>query len=406
MQLVRRGTGLAHPRGVSHGRISVAIVLSSFEPGGTERQMSELIRRLDRRRFQVHAVCFRRTGAWLRRVETAAYELVDFPLRSFKSPTAAVAMTRYVKWLRARRIAIVHSCDIYANIFALPGAALAGVPVRIGSRRELIPPDRTRARLTAQRYAYRTAHRVVANSLAAAQQLVREGVPDERVVIIPNGIDVAAFAERFAVPEPVGPVRRNPVIAMVANLRPEKGHDVLLRAARHVLQRVPEARLRLVGDGPMRGKLVDLASSLGIAHAVEFLGHRDDVAALLLDSDVYAFPSRTEAFPNGLIEGMAAGLPVVASAVGGMLELVEHGQNGLLVPPDDEQALAVAILRLLSDPDTAVRLGRAARATIEERYSFDRMIAAFEQLYTSELASTRFGAVRAREVLRRARPAE
>jgi glycosyltransferase involved in cell wall biosynthesis len=278
--------------------------------------------------------------------------------------------------------------------------------VRLGSRRELIPPDRTRARLLAQRFAYRTAHRVVANSLAAAEQLGREGVPDERIVVIPNGIDVDAFATRSAAPEAVGPVSRSPVITMVANLRPEKGHDVLLRAARHVLQRVPEARLRFVGDGPTRGRLVDLATSLGIGHAVEFLGHREDVPALLLDSAVYAFPSKTEAFPNGLIEGMAAGLPVVASAVGGMLELVDHGHNGLLVPPGDEQALAVAILRLLSDTDTAVRLGRAARATIEERYSFDRMIAAFEQLYTSELASSHLGAVRAREGLRRARPAE
>ena len=403
MQPMRRGTLIAHPRRVSFDRIPIAIVLSSFEPGGTERQMSELIRRLDRHRFQVHVACFRRTGAWLRRVEAAAYEVVDFPLRSFKSPTTAVAMMRFVRWLRSRRIAIVHTCDLYANIFALPAAALAGVPVRIGSRRELIPPDRTRARRTAQRFAYRTAHRIVANSKAAAQQLIYEGVPDEHVAVIPNGIDVTAFTERFAAQEPVS---RSPVITVVANLRPEKGHDVLLRATRHVLQHVPEARLRFVGEGPLRPQLVDLASSLGISHAVEFLGHREDVPALLLDSDVYAFPSRTEAFPNGLIEGMAAGLPVVASAVGGILELVEHGHNGLLVPPDDEQALAGAILQLLSDPDTATRMGRAARVTIEERYSFDRMIAAFEQLYASELTSSRFGAARTRDVMRRARPAE
>src|ERR1044071_3288152 len=138
MQLVRRGTFIAHPRDVPLDRIPVAIVLSSFDPGGTERQMSELIRRLDRRRFQVHAVCFRRTGAWLRRVEAAAYEGADFPLRSFKCPTTLLTMGRFVRWLRSRRIAIVHACDLYANIFALPAATLARVPVRIGSRRELI----------------------------------------------------------------------------------------------------------------------------------------------------------------------------------------------------------------------------------------------------------------------------
>src|SRR5678815_2046090 len=98
MQLVRRGTLIAHPAGVPLDRTPIAIVLSSFHPGGTERQMSELIRRLDRRRFQVHAVCFRRSGAWLRRVEAAAYEVVDFPLTSFKSPTTAVAVARFVRW--------------------------------------------------------------------------------------------------------------------------------------------------------------------------------------------------------------------------------------------------------------------------------------------------------------------
>lgn len=398
---VRRGICIAHPQRVPADRIPIAIVLSSFEPGGTERQMSELIRRLDRRRFQVHAVCFRRTGAWLRRVEAAAYEVADFPLRSFKSPASLLTMLRFGRWLRSRRIAVVHACDLYANIFALPAAALAGVPVRLGSRRELIPPDRTRARLVAQRLAYRTAHRIVANSAAAAAQLAREGVPDREVIIIPNGIDAASFAPAPSEVEGLHAVRERPrVISTVANLRSEKGHDVLLRAAVHVLQHVPDARFRFVGDGPMREALGELATSLGIAHAIEFLGHREDVPALLADSDVYAFPSRTEAFPNGLIEGMAAGLPVVASGVGGILELVDDGRNGLLVPADDEHALAVAILRLLADTDMAARLGRAARRTIEERFSFERMVTAFEQLYTSELASSRAGAARLRGVMR------
>jgi L-malate glycosyltransferase len=384
---------IAHPRGVPQDRIPIAIVLSSFEPGGTERQMSELIRRLDRRRFRVHAVCFRRTGLWLRRVEAAAYEVADFPLRSFKSPATVYTMVRFARWLRSRRIAIVHACDLYANIFALPAAALAGVPIRIGSRRELIPPDRTRARLTAQSLSYRAARRIVANSNAAAAQLLREGIPDEQIVVIPNGVDVAAFT-------PHDGRARGRVICTVANLRPEKGHDVLLRAAAHVLQWVPDARFRIVGDGPLRGALEDLAISLGIVRAVDFLGHREDVARLLVESDVCAFPSRTEAFPNGVIEAMAAGLPVVASGVGGILELIEDGRNGLLVSPDDEHALAAAILRLLSDGDTAACLGRAARATIEERCSFDRMVSTFEQLYASELASSRFGAARTREVMR------
>jgi glycosyltransferase involved in cell wall biosynthesis len=123
------------------------------------------------------------------------------------------------------------------------------------------------------------------------------------------------------------------------------------------------------------------------------------VPALLATSDVYVFPSRTEAFPNGLIEGMAAGLPVIASATGGMLELVEHERNGLLVPVGDDAAIARDILDLIADDAKAATLARSARQTIESRYSFERMVGAFEQLYLSELAVSRVGPAAARAAL-------
>ncbi len=378
------GTRIARPQHVPRDPIAVAIVLSSFEAGGTERQMSELVRRLDRRHFRVHAVCFRRTGAWLPMVEAAAHEVADFPLRSFKSPTSIGAMARFASWLRQRRIDVLHACDLYANVFALPAAAIARVPVRLGSRRELAPPDKTRAHLVAQRVAYRLAHRIVANSTAAAERVASDGVAGRRIRIINNGIELSAFA-------PAAPRHARRVVATVANLRQEKGHDVLLRAAAMVIRQAPDARFRIVGDGPMRASLLELAASLGIATAVDFLGHRDDVPALLAASDLYAFPSRTEAFPNGLIEGMAAGLPVVASRVGGIVELVDHGRNGLLVPADDPGALANGLLDLMANAESAATLGRAARETIAARYSFERMVTAFEDLYASELASRRFG---------------
>jgi glycosyltransferase involved in cell wall biosynthesis len=361
---------------VAAARPNVAIVQTSFDLGGTERQIAELIRRLDTSRFRIHVVCFRRQGPLLPMVERAAAEVVEFPLRSFKSPQTFAAGRAFVSWLKNRRIDVVQACDRYSNIFALPAAALAGVPLRIGSRRELAPPDQTRAHRAALRVAYRTAHAVVANSTAAAARLEQEGVPRGRIVVIPNGIDLARF---MPAPAPAG----GKTIATVANLRPGKGHDVLIQAMAAVVAREPHARLRLIGDGPRRGPLEALAASLGIRDHVEFLGHRDDVPMLLAESSAYAFPSLSEAFPNGLIEGMAAGLPTVATAVGGMVELVEHGNNGLLVPPGDAPALASAILELLQHPDRAAAFGRAARATIESRYSFERMVGAFEQLFTS-----------------------
>ena len=160
---------------------------------------------------------------------------------------------------------------------------------------------------------------------------------------------------------------------------------MLLDAARLVLARFPDARFELVGDGPERGRLVARADALGIASAVSFLGHTDDVAAQLAKADISALPSRTEAFPNAVLEAMASGLPVVASAVGGLGELVDDRRTGLLTPPGDAPALAERLCALMADGALGIHLGRAARAAVEARFSFDRMTAGVERVYLSEL---------------------
>jgi len=153
-----------------------------------------------------------------------------------------------------------------------------------------------------------------------------------------------------------------------------------------VLRRFPDAHFDLIGAGPERDRLRARAAASGIAHAVTFAGHCDDIAARLADADVFVLPSRSEAFPNAVLEAMAAGLPIVASAVGGILELIEDGRTGLLVPPGDAAALSDRLCRVIAEPPLAARLGAAARVEAHARYSFDRMVGAFEQLYLTSLA--------------------
>jgi glycosyltransferase involved in cell wall biosynthesis len=166
------------------------------------------------------------------------------------------------------------------------------------------------------------------------------------------------------------------VVGNVARLVEQKGHRDLLAA----LARVPDARLVLVGEGPLRPELERLAASLGIGERVEFLGHRDDVPELLAGFDVFAFPSLFEGLCLAVIEAQAAGVPVVATPVGGIRETVIDGQTGLLVPPHDPAALAAGIARLLADPEEARRLARAARAQ-SARFSLERMVEATLALY-------------------------
>ena len=358
-------------------QIPVAIFLTSFDPGGTERQMTELIRRLDDRRYRVHVVCLRREGAWLARVERHAASIVEFRINGFAKLATVRQLWRFAQWCRREQIAVLHTCDFYSNVFGLLGGALAGVPVRIGSRREL-NPDKTGGQIRLQRLAYRFASRIVANSPAAAAILREEQVPSARVALIPNGVD----ADAYPTAEPRAAVRR---AITVANLRPEKDHETLIAAAAQLAPHCPELRFQIVGDGSRRRVLEKLASARGVDHIIEFLGHREDVASLLSSADVFVLPSRSEAFPNGAIEAMAAGLPVIACAVGGLLDLVETGRTGILVPPSDPEPLAAALRSLYEDPARAAAMGQEARRDVQARYSFERMISAFEDLYDTEL---------------------
>jgi glycosyltransferase involved in cell wall biosynthesis len=351
--------------------LPVALFFSQFLPGGTEGQMIELARRLDRTRFQVHLACLNRTGSWAARAASIA-EIAEFPIRSFRRPSTLARMWEFARWCRQRRIAVLHATDLYSNVFALPAAALARVPVRIGNRRE-INPDKPLGLIGLQRTSYAFAHGIVANSTAVADRLRAERVSPDAITVVPNGIDVDAYRPRTA----PRPLRR---IVTVANLRPEKAHEVLIDA----FASLPPAlnlELALVGGGTRSEELKRLVAQRGVASRVRFLDHRDDVPAILAESDLFVLTSRSEAFPNSVMEAMAAGLPVIATAVGGVPELVQHDVNGILIPVDDREALTRAIRRLVDEPHRAAALGHAGRETISSRFSFARMVRSFEDLY-------------------------
>jgi glycosyltransferase involved in cell wall biosynthesis len=356
--------------------IPIGFLFRSLDPGGTERQMSELVRRLDPARWQVHVGCLRAEGAWLDRVREVA-PVTDFDVRSFGRAETFGRARAFARWCAERRIAVLHTADLPSNIFGQPAAACARVPVRIANRRD-VNPGRAVHELVAQRIGYSFAHRVVANCRAAADRLRLEGVPARKISIIPNGLDIDAYVPR----QPLTVVRR---VATVANLRREKGHDMLLDAAAIVLRRFPDAHFDVVGAGPERAALEARAEALSIGGAVSFLGHCEDIPARLAAADLFVLPSRSEAFPNAVLEAMAIGLPTIASAVGGLLEVIDHQQSGVLVRPGDAETLADEICALMADPIRAARIGAAARTRAHD-FSFTRMVASFERVYLTTRA--------------------
>jgi glycosyltransferase involved in cell wall biosynthesis len=338
--------------------------------------MLELVRRLDPARWLVHLACFRLDGAWYGRAATHAASVTEFPVRSFRSPATVSHLRTFARWCRAHQIAVVHAATLPANLFGLAGAALARVPVRIGSQRGY-DFDRSRAERVLQRAAYATAHRIVANSAAVADHLASNGIRRERLAVIPNGVARSIVPRR-----PVSAVRR---VAMVGTLRTVKGHDVLIDAAPALLSRHRDLHFDIIGGGPLLGDLRQRVKARNVSEAFTFFGHREDVAERMAEADLIVMPSRSEGLPNAILEAMAAGRPVVASAVGGIPEVIQDGVTGVLVPPGDPAALAGAIEALADDPRRADAIGLAARAAAESTFSFERMVQDCEQLYLDEL---------------------
>ncbi|MCS6861161.1 MAG: glycosyltransferase, partial [Abditibacteriales bacterium] len=231
------------------------------------------------------------------------------------------------------------------------------------------------------------------------------GIPPERITVIYNGVDLDRFETcarrrvgvgdhdasgegecRPSLPESSTTASRATFhVGCVGTLRPVKGHRYLIEAIAAVREKVPHVHLSLVGDGPARGELDDLRQRLGLNGCVSLLGMRDDVDALLKQFDVFVLPSLSEGISNALLEAMAAGLPVVATDVGGNPEVVQHGVTGLLVPPQDSRALAEALWQLLTDADGRCAMGRKGRERVETYFSLSAMAQRYGEIYEAAL---------------------
>jgi len=315
-----------------------------------------------------------------------------YDIGPFHSARTLALQTRLARDISRRRIDIVHAYNFYGNVFAMAPARLAGTPVVIASIRDC-GPYLTPMQLRVQRLMCRMATCVVVNAGAVRDWLAGDGYDVDRIAVIPNGVDL----ERFDAPVDAAAVRRGlgiepdaPLVTVVSRVTRLKGLEQFIGAAAVLAERHPRARFLVVGE-PAPGdelylaSLKRLAARLDIGDRLVFAGLRQDVPALLRASTVAVMPSLNEALSNALLESMAAGMPTVATRVGGTPEALTDGESGLLVPPGDMTALAAGVRRLLDDPAAAMAYGRAARRVIEQRFSLRTMVAATEQLYVDLL---------------------
>jgi glycosyltransferase involved in cell wall biosynthesis len=231
---------------------------------------------------------------------------------------------------------------------------------------------------------------VITSGEAVRQLVAAAGVPLERIVAVPPGVDTGRFHPGVSgdgVRAELG--LTGPVVGLVANIRGSKGHDVFLESAHAVLRAVPSARFLIVGDGVGYGDVERRVAALGLAHAVVMTGFRRDIPEVMAALDVLILPSlRSEASSQVIPQALAVGTPVVASAVGGSPELIESGVTGYLVPPGDATALAAAIVAMLADADGARAMARRGQARVTARFSMDAVMARTTAVYEELLART------------------
>jgi glycosyltransferase involved in cell wall biosynthesis len=374
----------------------VCFLIDELARAGTEMQLLALLRHLDRKRVEPWLVLLGGGGADSRALEPADCPVWRLGVLSLLRPATLVQAVRFAGFLRRERIDVVQAYFPDSSYFGLPAAWLARVPHRVRTRNNLGHWLTPRHRLLG-RALHRFTTATVTNCQAARRALLEaEGPPPESVVVLENGVDLARFQgiPPLAARAADGPAR----VGAVANLRPVKGLDVLVRAAARLGASHPRAVFEVAGDGALRGDLEQQARALGVAGRFTLRGGVADVPGFLAGLDVAVLCSRAEGMSNAVLEYMAAGRAVVATAVGATPELIEDGVHGLLVPPDDDRRLAEAIGRLLGDPALAQRLGEAARRRAGARYSREAMVRRFEDFYQGLALRPRGGVERPRLV--------
>lgn len=376
--MLRRANSTLIPL-ADRGPLRVMFLVTSMPVGGAETLLVNLIRGMDREHFAPELCCLKERGPL---GETLSREI---PVHSgFISAKYDVrVLGRLTRLFKERRVDAVVTVGAGDKMFwGRLAAARAGVPVVASALHSTGWPDgigRLNRMLTSITDAF------IGVAAPHGMHLVEvERFPAAKVHVIPNGVDTDRFR-----PQPVnealraelklGPTDR--VVAIVAALRPEKNHAMLLQAIARVRRNLPNVKLLVVGEGPERARIEQLAAELGIVDAVRMLGNRGDVSDVLAAADIFGLSSHMEANPVSILEALACEVPVVAPRVGSIPETVRDGETGYLIEAGDADAMAWRIEELLGDESERQRLGKAGRRLVVESWSLDGMVRGYERLF-------------------------
>lgn len=354
-------------------------VVHGLGRAGGERKLWELLNRLDKDRYEIAICAVDKSGPLERDFRSLGHPLYIFPRRWRYDPTLPFAVARLVQSCRAE---LVQTTLFFADI-------IGGVASYLARPKALVSWEVITHPLNKRRELMYWALRNRFDMVVTVSDSIRKFAVEKRhqnprtITTIHYGVDLSHY-----VPRPkTGSLARDlggpgaTIFGTVAHFRKQKGHLYLVEAIPRVIATYPQAHFVLVGVGPEQERVKERVAQLGVESHVHFLGLREDVHQLLNEFDVFVLPSLWEGFPNVVLEAMACQKPVVATAVEGTVELVIHGETGLLVPPADADSLAEALLTMLQERGLIVEFGRAGRRRVEEHFTIEHQVAAFERLY-------------------------
>lgn len=385
-------------KGDSLSKIRILQIVTRLVVRGVPRHVLNIAERLDSNRFSVDVLAgsgLSQEGSLWEEAQSRGIKInqVASLQRAIDPKTDITALVALYKKIKQGRYHIVHTHISKAGILGRLAARIAGTPVILhtyhGEVDELRDGSfKSGIFIACERITASVSDALVAVSKHTAQILKSKNIGGRhKYCVIPNSIDL----NHFHTNEPSKNRINTPRLGVIASLTHEKGIDILLQALPSLLKNHPNLHLEILGDGPLRALLYKQTQQLDLNNNVKFLGNVENVRARLSTFDLVVAPSRREGLPTALLEAMAMECPVVASRIGGILELVQDEKTGILVPPENPDALGSAIDHLLQNASKCEELGRNARIVVEKRYSLKNMIQCLETLYLDLL--TQNGAI-------------
>ncbi len=371
-----------------HSAVKIAFLIDGFGVGGTELNATRTLESFARRGITVDVLHFHADGALRDRVLATGHRLTHVPIVPLSSPRIALRVAALASAIRRTGATAIHAQDVYTNILGVAAARLILRRPILTSRRW--KDDVPRKGLTPlNAWAHRHSTLVLPNAHALVAMLEAEGVPRDRIAVHENFVDDRALTlltrdARVAWRRAIGIRDDALVVGCVARLSRVKRHDVLLAAFATVRATIPTAQLVLVGDGDERRAIAEQAFALGIAADVVCTGTLPDFPLSQQLFDVAVLTSENEGFPNSLVEASACGVPLVATRVGGIPDVLQEGETGFGVNVGDSAATAHAIATLLADRTQREQFGAAARANVLARFSesaaIDRLLSLYRRV--------------------------